>query len=143
VIENTVSLTPSNNPKRLRSVLLAHVVAHEMGHLLLGSAKHGDGIMTSSFGLNAIRQACTGRLPFSRTDSGKILATVQRMNEAAYAFGEPAMSGQGLERVASPVAAVVNMSMAAQGANDDARCYWSALAGLHATREEPSARSMC
>src|SRR5690242_9209115 len=53
------SLTPQRNPKRLRSVVLAYVMAYEMGHLLLGSAKHGDvGIMTSSFGLNAIRQPC-------------------------------------------------------------------------------------
>lgn len=87
IIDQAVFLTPQKNPKRLRSVLLANVMAHEMGHLLLGSAKHGHaGIMTSSFGLNAIRQACTEGLAFSHTESGKIRATVQGMKDPAYAL---------------------------------------------------------
>jgi hypothetical protein len=86
VIDDTLFLTPQRNPTRLRNVLLAHVMAHEMGHLLLGSAEHsGSGIMTRELDLRTIRLACTENLGFSREESGKILATVRAMNFVAYA----------------------------------------------------------
>jgi hypothetical protein len=92
VIDNNVYLTPQKNPTRLRNVLLAHVMAHEMGHLLLGSTKHsGLGIMTRELDLRAIRLACTGSLEFSATECGKIRATVQRMKETATTAGDSPM----------------------------------------------------
>jgi len=91
VIDNTVFATPQRHPTLLRNVLLAHVIAHEMGHLLLGSAKHsGPGIMTREFDLPAILLACTGGLEFSASESEKIRATVQGMKERGYALaGRP------------------------------------------------------
>ena len=38
VIDNTVFATPQRSPTLLRNVLLTHVMAHEIGHLLLGPA---------------------------------------------------------------------------------------------------------
>ena len=38
VIDDTVFATPQRNPTLLRNVLLTHVMAHEIGHLLLGPA---------------------------------------------------------------------------------------------------------
>lgn len=91
IIDHTVFLTPQRNPTRLRNVLLAHVMAHEIGHLLLGSAKHSvSGIMTRELDLRAIRLACTGSLAFSPSESGKIRATVQRIEGSDLRIGGPA-----------------------------------------------------
>jgi len=81
LIERTPRLTQQWGRRLALNVLLGHVIAHEMGHLLLGSAEHsGSGIMTQRWDLDKVRLACTGSLRFSPQQSGKIRATVQAMN---------------------------------------------------------------
>jgi hypothetical protein len=49
------------------SVLLGCVMAHELGHLLLGDPRHSQtGIMRAQFGADQIQQALRGRLLFTK-----------------------------------------------------------------------------
>jgi hypothetical protein len=93
VIDNAAYRTPSRNPARLRTAMLAQVMAHEMGHLLLGSTEHsGAGIMTREMDLRVILLACTERLTFSPTESEKIRAAVRAINRVDSASADRAAS---------------------------------------------------
>lgn len=51
-------------------LVLGCVMAHELGHLLLGNAKHSPtGIMQAHWGSDQVRQALTGGLLFTREES--------------------------------------------------------------------------
>lgn len=85
IIDDTQYLTQQRVRSVLLNALLGHAIAHEIGHLLLGSAEHsGSGIMTPEWDLRKVRLACTGSLRFSPKQSGKIRATVQAMNNVDY-----------------------------------------------------------
>ena len=59
-------LARSDNAKSELHVVLGCVIAHELGHLLLGSNSHsGSGIMQSRWERKQIRQAMTGALFFT------------------------------------------------------------------------------
>ena len=86
IIDDTQYLVPSRDRILLGKVLLAHVMAHEMGHLLLGSTAHsGSGIMTIGWHLSKIQLACTGRLRFLPRQSEGIRAAARARNAAVYA----------------------------------------------------------
>ena len=51
-------------------ILLGCIIAHELGHLLLGSDSHSTaGIMQARLDRGQVRQALTGRLSFSRKEA--------------------------------------------------------------------------
>jgi hypothetical protein len=81
IVDDPRILTPQWGRVRLRNVLLAYTMAHELGHLLLGSAEHSNsGILTLGWDLRKVRLACMGSLRFSPEQAEKIRATVQGMN---------------------------------------------------------------
>jgi hypothetical protein len=58
-------------------VILGCVIAHELGHLLLGSNSHsGSGVMQPQWGRKQVRQALTGGLLFTLEQSKRIQAEV-------------------------------------------------------------------
>lgn len=64
---------------RFLGLLLGHVLAHEIGHLLLASNEHAaDGLMQAHWRAAAIRDAATRRLAFGRREREKIRKAVQR-----------------------------------------------------------------
>jgi hypothetical protein len=81
IIDDVQYLTPIRVRTRLQAVLLGHVIAHEMGHLLMGSAEHSDwGLMTLGWDLRKVRLGCTGRLRFSPEQAARIRAVVEVRN---------------------------------------------------------------
>jgi hypothetical protein len=64
-------------------VILGHAMAHEIGHLLLGSASHSKtGIMCGQWDRNYLRRALTGRLVFSPEQVERIQAEVLKRIQA-------------------------------------------------------------
>jgi hypothetical protein len=64
--------------------VLGHAIAHEMGHILLGSNSHfSDGIMQAQWGKAALTHASKGDLLFtidqSRTMRRNLLAHIRRL----------------------------------------------------------------
>jgi len=60
-------------------VILGCVVAHELGHLLLGSNSHsGSGVMQPQWGRKQVKQALTGGLRFTHDQSKRIQAEVEK-----------------------------------------------------------------
>jgi hypothetical protein len=60
-------------------ILLGCVIAHEVGHLLLGSDSHSDaGVMQPRWERKQIRQAMMGNLLFTRQQANLIRAEAQR-----------------------------------------------------------------
>jgi hypothetical protein len=60
-------------------VILGCVIAHELGHLLLGSNSHsGSGVMQPQWGRKQVKQALTGGLLFTHEQSKHIQAEVER-----------------------------------------------------------------
>jgi len=60
-------------------VILGHVMAHEIGHLLLGSASHSKtGIMCGQWDRNYLRRALIGRQLFTPEQIERIQAEVPR-----------------------------------------------------------------
>lgn len=56
-----------------RHHILAHAIAHEIGHLLLRTAKHGpSGLMRANWGPNDLKLARRGLLPFTPKEAGRI-----------------------------------------------------------------------
>ncbi len=61
-----------------RSVILGHVMAHEMGHLLLAQEAHTrTGIMSLGWKRNHLRLAAMGQLLFSQEQAARMRANVQ------------------------------------------------------------------
>lgn len=62
----------------LEGVLLGHVIAHELGHLLLGTNSHSKaGLMHIPWGKNEIQLAERGRLHFSLQESRSLRENVR------------------------------------------------------------------
>lgn len=62
-------------------ILLGAVIAHELGHLLLGDPNHsGIGIMQPKWGFQQIQQARCGRLRFTSDQTGLIRARLRTLS---------------------------------------------------------------
>jgi len=60
-------------------VILGCIIAHELGHLLLGSNSHsGSGVMQPQWGRKQVKQALTGGLLFTHEQSKHIQAEVEK-----------------------------------------------------------------
>jgi hypothetical protein len=56
-----------------RSVILGHVIAHEVGHLLLGTNSHSqDGIMSAEWSGSELRRLAKGALLFTASEPMRI-----------------------------------------------------------------------
>lgn len=83
---------------RSERVLLAHTMAHEIGHALLGMGSHSrQGIMKDFWGPREIRAAAQGRLSFSSGEAARMRSRLTRRHQAR-------RSSERLERV-EPAAA--------------------------------------
>jgi len=79
VYYNYVLDAQNENAEFKAPVLLGCVIAHEIGHLLLGPEGHSTGgIMQSDWGLKDVRQAMTGTLTFTPQQSRRLRAAAQR-----------------------------------------------------------------
>jgi len=79
VYYNYVRHAQNDHAKFEAHVLLGCVIAHEIGHLLLGAEGHAaDGIMQSHWGPKQIRQAVTGTLIFTSHQSKLLRAAARR-----------------------------------------------------------------
>ncbi|MGC2659783.1 MAG: hypothetical protein WA324_17630 [Bryobacteraceae bacterium] len=62
------------------SMILGHAMAHEIGHVLLGSAEHASGgLMQASWTPATWRLASAGLLTFSREEAERMRAGLQRL----------------------------------------------------------------
>jgi hypothetical protein len=59
-------------------IVLGHIIAHELGHLLLGRGHTSSGLMSAQVGERTLKLARANRLHFSRPQVKKILAVVGR-----------------------------------------------------------------
>jgi hypothetical protein len=67
-----------------RDVLLAHLLAHEIGHLLLGPKSHSPvGIMRAEWSAKDLDEAATGGLVFTSTESERMRSGVLARNRKA------------------------------------------------------------
>ena len=67
------SIHRSISHERYVAAVLGHVLAHEIGHLLLATNKHSRrGLMQAHWGPSTIRDAITGRLAFERKQQDRI-----------------------------------------------------------------------
>jgi hypothetical protein len=57
------------------STMLAHVIAHEIGHLLLSSAHSPTGLMQPAWDTALVRQAVNGSLTFTEAQAAIIKAS--------------------------------------------------------------------
>ncbi len=58
-----------------RHHILAHAIAHEIGHLLLRTAKHGhSGLMRANWGPDDLELARRGQLPFTSEEAARLRA---------------------------------------------------------------------
>ncbi len=67
-----------------QSVLLGHVMAHELGHLLLGKAHTLTGLMSLSLRKTQLARAVQGPLLFHPQEAQRIRAQLQRQAAAAW-----------------------------------------------------------
>jgi hypothetical protein len=58
------------------SFILGYVMAHELGHLLLGENSHGQGIMAGTFGRRAFERAAKGELIFTPQQAEQMRARI-------------------------------------------------------------------
>jgi hypothetical protein len=64
-----------------RATVLGHVIAHEIGHLLLGPGKHSlAGLMSARWSENEIKQLAKGYLPFAREEASLIRSRLERVH---------------------------------------------------------------
>jgi hypothetical protein len=61
--------------------ILGHVIAHELGHLLLGPAHSSSGIMQGTWSHEALRFMDRNPLLFTSSQSGQLRADVARRIE--------------------------------------------------------------
>ena len=73
-----------------RSTLLGHVMAHELGHFLLGKNSHSsDGIMIASFREQDLRRAERGKLLFTKRQAVQMRARIRGVALGADSSGRP------------------------------------------------------
>jgi hypothetical protein len=73
-----------------RATLLGHVMAHELGHFLLGENSHSsDGIMINVFREQELRRAERGKLLFTRRQAAQMRAKIRRVASRADLAGGP------------------------------------------------------
>jgi len=73
----------SDGRKYRRDVLLGSMMAHELGHLLLGANSHSKkGLMTLPWGPKVLLAADRGMLSFSKSEALKIVKAVQERRQA-------------------------------------------------------------
>jgi len=70
-----------DNPQYADCNLLASVIAHELGHLLLRSSQHGEGIMKAHWDAGDFEAMKQNRLKFSPAQSGEFGAGLSWPNE--------------------------------------------------------------
>ena len=87
----------SNHAGLSESVVLAHIIAHELGHLLLGEGAHADqGIMMEDLHVNDFRQAEKGRpLTFSAEQAQRMR---KRMLEGVAVIRSPSSAHSDIVR---------------------------------------------
>jgi hypothetical protein len=75
-----------DGPKLTLGQLLGHGIAHEIGHLLLGTNSHSpSGLMCANWGAKELRLASRGQLNFSAQQAETIRADVQaRLKDQAF-----------------------------------------------------------
>lgn len=71
--------------------LLAYVLAHEIGHLLLGSAGHGEGIMKTDWQQRDFSKMRQRQLVFTREQTEKLQAALQRRAVKMYQADDSAL----------------------------------------------------
>jgi hypothetical protein len=100
-----------------RAVVHGHVIAHEIGHLLLGPGSHSStGIMSSSWSEGVIKRMATAHLSFTDLERSLIL---DRLSAATQAVGS---SGNSLaSRAVDPANGVSPCSAAPRVAESSAR----------------------
>jgi len=65
------------------SAAMGHVIAHELGHLLLGGGQHsGSGIMKANWPQKQIELAAQGALAFNPAEQRRILDNIRRRIQA-------------------------------------------------------------
>lgn len=73
-----------------RSTLLGHVLAHELGHFLLGENSHAsDGIMIASFREQDLRRAERGKLLFTEEQAARMRARIRGVALNVDSAGRP------------------------------------------------------
>jgi len=78
------------SPRITEPVLLGHVIAHELGHLLLGANRHsGEGIMKAHWRNKDLELARLGQLVFSGSESRRISENLNHA-QAGLASARPA-----------------------------------------------------
>jgi hypothetical protein len=61
------------------AIVLGAVMAHELGHILLGSRDHAtSGVMVTRLGAHEIREAASGELQFLRSQAHRMRAEAAR-----------------------------------------------------------------
>jgi hypothetical protein len=69
-------LAQAERPTRL-GVILGHIVAHELGHLLLGRGHSPNGLMSAEVGELTLRLADANRLHFTRAQANRVREVVR------------------------------------------------------------------
>src|SRR5436189_2374615 len=81
-------------------VILGCVIAHELGHLLLGSNSHaGSGVMQPQWGRKQVNQALTGGLLFTHEQSKRIQGEAERRMSLQTVSIEERGSGKSIKQV--------------------------------------------
>jgi hypothetical protein len=59
-----------------KALILGYVMAHELGHLLLGNNSHGQGVMMGTFGRREFERAEKGELVFTPEQAKQMLVRI-------------------------------------------------------------------
>ena len=78
VISSRVASLQKHYPQNAECDITGAVIAHELGHLLLGSGKHGDGIMKANWEPADLAAMGQRRLRFSQAEAREMAANLAR-----------------------------------------------------------------
>ncbi len=85
--DRVLAMVASRKPGS-EALVLGHVIAHELGHLLLGTSAHSRfGLMAAGWSAAELERAPAGLLEFSSAEAATIRAAVIRRNIAAGSSG--------------------------------------------------------
>lgn len=85
-------------------VMLGHTIAHEIGHLLLGTNSHAnEGVMRPTWGDREVRLANTGQLGFTEAQALRMQAQVARRLASAECPREAKSQTQAISEPASSI----------------------------------------